>query len=184
MSKLTNSLRYLDFGVTDVDREDLRIKGAGTLQGVSFMIYGGGHYLVRLFMGGRRVSLGISTCGVTATKFADAARVHFWRYRVRNRRPPTEADMNWDLDTAKNTLSDPAVAGLLSAMETRLIQLGVLKVITPEDVASSKNLRDVRNTVRGDMNFRFAEVERMLVALGTEIAGLREDVRQLKTPPA
>jgi hypothetical protein len=146
-----------------------------------FSCGGKGCFFTYLFSGGHRLTIGQSHCGVTATRFADAAKLFFWRYRRGQREGPGEGDMNWDLATAHETLDNPDIARLLGSIEALLLRDGLIKEPpTPEQLLERRRIRRARDTVKGDTAFRLAELERMLVALGVEIAGLRADVHRLK----
>lgn len=166
LARLAAKLRHLVFDIDQTEIEDFRFTPK-----FSISIFPNSRtWRVRLFLAGKRCVVGTTDDGPSAARFADAARLFFWPYRARNAHPPTEADMNYSLEQAEADLEN--VDGL-RAMLSDIV--GHLQLELP-DLEKPKKKED-RRTVASDVNRRFAELEKQLLALATLNEKVLEQLR-------
>lgn len=130
-------------------------------------------FAIKLWLGNACRIIGYSLKLVDACRFADMARWHFAKYRVRDRREPTDSDLNFPVAQVKNDLeNEPKAIALLQEITSYLIGIDALNAATPSLPISR---RERRHTVRDEFNTRFVEVESQFDALAqmiqTVIAG-------------
>lgn len=181
--ELANALQHVDFGVDPSDRFTMYDH---PMRNVT-MFPNRPLFRVRFYLKGANRTIGITPCGVSAMRFADMARVHFWRFRQRDVRPPTDADMNYSVDLAKSDLSHNAPAvGLLDAM-AKLLNLAYYE----------EQPREQRRTVHSEvkqflhetaaeasvLEQRLAAMEKLLLEAAKERVELRHMISQLILSP-
>lgn len=155
LARLAATLRYIIFDIDETEREDFRHTPKFNIS----IFPNSRTWRVRLFLAGKRCVVGTTDDGPSAARFADAARLFFWPYRARNAHPPTEADMNYSLEQAESDLAN--VDGLQAMLQ------GIVAHLQLELSDPAKPKKEDRRTVRSDVNLRFAELEKQLLALAT-----------------
>lgn len=165
LARIASGLQYLVFDIDATEREDFRKRAMFNLS----LFPNSRTWRVRTFLLGRIRVIGTTGDGPSAARFADASRIFFWPYRVRNAHPPTEAEMNVSLEQAESDLEH--VAGLREIFQS-VVQHLQLDLPTP-----GKPKREDRRTVRSDVNLRFAELEKQLLALATLNEKVLEQLR-------
>ena len=115
---------------------------------------------VRMYVGGKQRTIGLTQDLLAACRFADMARMRFWFYRTRDTREPVRSDLHFDLDVVRADIRDHLDAmHLLDKIEARLKEMGAIsiEVNSPKE---AKQLKEERKTVRDDFNNRFDELIR------------------------
>jgi hypothetical protein len=157
---------------------------AGDLRNLQLM-KDGKTFAVKLFIGDAQRIIGYSIILADACRFADLARWHFAKYRMRDRREPTESDLNFPIQQVKNDLEhEPKAMALILEIEKYLISIDVLCAETPD---SAVRITERRYTVRDEFIARFAEVEKHFFNLAElmkkEFADLRAELALFKHGP-
>lgn len=135
-------------------------------------------WAVRLYLGGEQRRLGVTTCGITACRFADMALMHFWKYRIRGASEPLDTHLNFGVAQAKKDLEELSEhAFLLSKIENHLVISGVLpdeKTVSARYELRTQHRRAVehRKTARSELLERFAIVERTLEQILKRLDGI------------
>lgn len=124
-------------------------------------------FAVKLFIGNAQRIVGYTINLADACRFADMARWHFAKYRTRDRREPTEVDLNFPVQQVKNDLEhEPKALALLKEIELYLIRIDILNPETPD---SPTRVTERRYTVRDDFNTRFDEVDKQFTIIKENI---------------
>lgn len=153
LARIASGLQYLVFDIDATEREDFRKRAMFNLS----LFPNSRTWRVRTFLLGRLRVIGTTGDGPSAARFADASRVFFWPYRVRNAHPPTEAEMNVSLEQAESDLEH--VEGLRELFQS------IVKHLQLEFPSPDKPRKEDRRTVRSDFNVRFNAIEQQLLAL-------------------
>jgi len=146
---------------------------------------------VRMFMGGAQRVLGYVKGPdlTTGLRFADMAKMYFWKYKVRGAHEPGNLELNLSVDRVRQDLdNEPGAVGLLKEIEAYLLGIGAIN--TSEDKERlRREERDKRRKERtvsgllGTLNtnwmLHIQEMEATIAAQTKEIAALSGKLDQV-----
>lgn len=183
LTELANGVRYLPMEISQEEQHTFHQKmREGELKNVSFFA-DFRTYRVRIYLGGKQRTIGITDNGYKAARFADMARLFFWPYRLRDARPPGEGDMNFTLADTQHELDHNEVATrLLERIKDHLESFGDLKIVSrleEDQRAERKRFRESRRTVRSEMSDFLRDQATQTVRLDETLAELQRTNRHM-----
>lgn len=136
-----------------------------------------GLYIVKFSLGGAVRHIGFSDCGADAARFADMARVRFFKYKLRGGHTPlVDQDLNFDLKQVDwDTKHVQDAVSLLSDIEHLLLDQGILKdykEIEAEREGIVLRRREVRKTKGGEILFTLLEIQEKIEVANRRLAGI------------
>ncbi len=139
---------------------------------------GGGGYssmLVKLSLG-QLVTLGYIykdeslSAWAKALRFADMARMRFWKYRMRGATEPTDADLNFSVARAKLDLQfETRLNALLDEEEALMLEAGIIE---PAEQMQAKRVAMLKNRPRSKLTDNLTKIDVRLEAMHTSIQAL------------
>lgn len=140
-----------------------------------YLMKDGKTFAVKLWIAGAARIIGYTFNLADAARFADLARWHFAKYRVRDAREPVDSDLNFPVAQVKNDLEhEPSAMALIREVEHYLKEVNAIS----EGAQPVTAQREKRQTVRDDLNYRFAAVEDQFDALAEMV---RMQIKQVTT---
>lgn len=169
LTAMANELEFISFAMSQEDIDYFKeLERNPPYDGRPINVFpypGHGAYRVRLCLGGKVRTIGITKNGPNAARFADMAKLFFWPFRLRAIRFACDADFNYGLKATEEAChllvgENEVAMRLLDRIKEHLIETGALKLRTKEGAK-----REDRRTVRSDVNARFETQERLICAL-------------------
>lgn len=172
LSALAKELKDLNFSESperesDADEMDKEFMRSGTRswRNVGILPSAINAWAVQIYLGGALRSIGFTNKFCDALRFADMAAMRFWIYRIRGSHQPTDNELNFSVEQAKQDLeSEKDAVQLLTAIESYFLDK---KIILPYSESEAKRTanrksRDQRRTVRYEMSQHFNQLEAKL----------------------
>lgn len=118
-------------------------------------------YRVRMYIGGKQRTIGLTEVPANAARFADMARIFFWPYRLRDCREPSLADMNFSVEQANEDLAtNERAVELLTSIRDHFINHGMLTLREPSKKEGRRTSRHEIVDLRDNITRLFAEQQK------------------------
>jgi hypothetical protein len=179
-------LQALEFATPLTEEEITRIRNNITEPKGYAVLYGKtkNYLTLRLSLMGKAVTmatlegLGIEQ-RVKAARYADLCRAKFWPYKMRDRRPPVDADLNTSLARVEmDQKNEPAILALLNETERFLLDAGLIKLTSV--AANQKERKQQTREELKEINRRLfaitATQQQVLNTLENRLDGLQQVV--------
>lgn len=157
-----------------VDEQNRVVQASG--RNIAVMPDGFTH-VVRIYLAGAIQTLGVTRNPAAAFRFADLALARFWKYRLRNCRPPGPGELNFSTARLQSDLANESEAcGLLDKLEQYLIANAGLTERTAVTPRPSRSRVAELTAALAQANRRIDELSKYLQNRADGIDGRLDDI--------